>query len=201
MGGESVTHQHDQHTTTVQVLHGSESVLGDGHGKSLAKMDLAGSRAGARLGLSLLDCTETALLLGQRGLKLGVGIVLDEALGRKLFWGGGEDGLAEVLGAQLTDKSQAGGGEEHLLADLGGVGDICDGRQAGSGIIAAEEGIEGFVGLEVRLEGGQVVVERVGGLGEELDGSEGLAVDGDEKAEVFVAPEESVELGDKLLGG
>lgn len=198
---ESCSYEHDQDAAPVQLLHGCEGVRGNGHGEGLAEVDLPRPGAGAGLGLGLLDGTKAALLLGERSLELGVGIVLDETLGGELFRGSGEDGLAEVLGAKLADEGQAGRGEEHLLADLGGVGDVGDGGEVWCGVVAAKEGVEGFIGLEVRLEGREVVGEGRGGPREELDGFEGLGVDCGEEAKVVVGGEESVELGDELLGG
>lgn len=53
----------------------------------------------------------------------------------------------------------------------------------------------------MRLEGGEVVGEGGRRLGEELQGRERLGLDRDEEGEVVVGGEESVELGDELLGG
>lgn len=77
-----------------------------------------------------------------------------------------------MLGAQLSDQGQSSGCEEHLLANLGRVGDISHCCKVRGRVIAAKEGVKGFVGLEVRLEGSEVVVERGRGgcLLEELNG-------------------------------
>lgn len=167
-------------------------------------MDLPRARPpAALLGLGPLDALEAPLLLGQRRLELLVLVVLLEALGRDLLLGRGEDGLAEVLAAQLAHEREPRRREKHLLADLGDVRDVRHRREPGDRGVPLEEDVHGVgVGQGGEDELGDVLGEggRGGGGRQQADGHEGLILDGGEEPEVGVGLEELVELGVELLG-
>lgn len=154
----------------------------------VAEVDLLD--AGARAGLLLcpLDGAQALFLFRQRRIQLDMGVVLREAGGGQFGGVGDEEGFPEVLAAQLTRECQSSRCEEHLLPDLGGVGDVGDGDQLGSGLMAAEDDVEGLVGLEVRGQRRQVLGEGGGwGCGrEQLNGHERLGFDRRQEAEVGV---------------
>lgn len=139
------THQSHQTLATVglQPLECLQRVVEYGHGHALAHVDLPRPSApGALDSLSLLDALEAPLLLCQRGLELLVFVVFLEALRGELIAGGGVDGLAEVLAAQLAHQGQPRRGEQHLLPDLGRVRDVADGDEPGRRVVALEEEVE-----------------------------------------------------------
>jgi hypothetical protein len=71
----------------------------------------------------------TLFLLRQRRGLSGVLLVLCPALSRELRRFGREQSLPETLNAQLSHEREAGGSEEHLLADgcaIGNVGHGCE---------------------------------------------------------------------------
>lgn len=157
------TYQRHQTPASVglQLLEGLQRVFHYRHGHALAEVDLPGSSApGALDGLGLLDTLEAPLLLSQRRLELLVLVVLVEALGGELVAGGGVDGLAEVLTAQLADQGQPRRGEQHLLPDLGRVRDVADGDEPRRRVVALEEEVERLrVGEGGEDEGVDVVGE------------------------------------------
>lgn len=127
----------------------------------LAEVDLPGAGApGALNCLGLLYALEAPLLLGQGRLELLVLVVLLEALRGELVAGGGVDGLAEVLAAQLAHQGQPGRGEQHLLPDLGRVRDVADGDEPRRRVVALEKKVERLrVGEGGEDEGVDVVGE------------------------------------------
>lgn len=145
----------------LQLLEGLQRVLLHGHGHALAEVDLPGAGAPSALdGLCLLDALEAPLLLGQRRLELLVLVVLLEALRGELVAGGGVDGLAEVLAAQLAHQGQPRRGEQHLLPDLGRVRDVADGDEPRRRVVAFEKKVERLrVGEGGQDEGVDVVSE------------------------------------------
>ena len=68
-----------------------------------------------------------------------------------------------MLGAEFAQEREARGCEEHFLAHGCGVGDIGDGDEGlvgrGQRICAAEEDVEGGIGLDVGLEVREVGIE------------------------------------------
>ena len=83
--------------------------------------------------------------------------------GGQLVGFGREYAFREVLAAEFADECEAGGCEEHLLPYGGGIGDVCNGNErlvgGGERVGATEEDVEGFVGLDVSAEVGEVVEE------------------------------------------
>lgn len=163
-------------------------------------MDLPSARARSGLLLSSLYLTQSLLLLGQRGRQLVVRVMLLEAAGAQLVSRVGQDTLAEVLGSELADEGQACGCEEHLLAHGRLVGDVRHGEEIGGIVVAAEDGVEGGVGLEVGLESGEIVAEGRARGWEGCRGGEGLFLDGDQEAKRRRRLEQRRELSLELLG-
>lgn len=196
------THQHNQHApaTAAQVGQCLQGVVLDWHVHSRAQVNLTHARASAGLGLGPLHLTQRPLLLGQGRVQAGVLIVSGETGGGQLVGGSGENGLAEVLGPELAHERQARRREEHLLAHLGGIGNVGDGDEARRIVVAPEENVERLVGFQVRRQLAQVGVEVGRRAGEAGQGPESLRGDGDEKAELRRIREEGVELGDELFG-
>lgn len=202
---QNSTHQHHQGlpTLTAQLLQRRQRILLHRHTHLLAHVHLPrGSAPTTLLGLGLLDPLQAPLALRQRRLQLLVLVMAREPSRRQLVLGRSEDGLAEVLPSQLAHERQPRRGEEHLLADFGGVGNVGDGDELGHGVVALEEDVERVgIGEGGDEEGGDVLVEGGGRGGcEELAGYEGFILDGDEEAE-GVCREKLVELGCQLLRG
>lgn len=131
-------------------------------------MNLPGPCARPSLSLSPLDLAKTLLLLRQRRLQLLMRIMPLEPPGAQLLRRRDKKGLAEVFRAQLTRERQSRRGEEHLLSDGCGIGDVGDGAEVGCRVEAAEEDVQGCIWLEVRCEEVEVVGEGGGrGGGEE----------------------------------
>ena len=84
-----------------------------------------------------------------------------------------------MFATQLTNQRQSRSRKQHFLADRRGIGDVGDGGE-GVGRGGAEEDVSGFVGLEERVEGGEVGGEGGGG-GEGGFGDEGFGGDGCEE--------------------
>lgn len=112
-----------------------------------------------------------------------------------------EDGLAEVLRPELPHERQPRRCEQHLLPHGRRIGHVRHGEQARGIVVAAEEDVERFVGLDVLLQAGKVVAEAGGFKGEGRAGDEGFAFDGDDEAKGVGAGEEGGELSLELLGG
>lgn len=115
-----------------------------------------------------------------------MGVVLLEALLTQLLGQRDEDGLSEVLRSQLANKCQPCGGEQHLLANGCRVWHKGDGEELGSGVEPTENDVEGDIGLDVRLQAGEVVFKGGGGRRQRGKGDERLFVDGREKAKGVV---------------
>lgn len=139
-------------------------------------MALPRRSAAALSGLGLLDALQTLLLLGQGRGQAGMGLVLGPAVSGEFLLGGDEKGLAEALDAELADERQARGGEEHLLAHGGRVGDVGDGDVgvgvAGGGIVELQEDVGGGGRGQQRVQGGEV-----GGEGGAAAGGDGVCWD------------------------
>lgn len=82
--------------------------------------------------------------------------------------------------AERFEQREARGGEEGFALNGRDVGDVGDGDDGG---VTAQEEVEGFVGLDVGREGGEVGVEVCGGRGdggERVDGFGGWGNGGEE---------------------
>lgn len=205
LGEHNSTHQHHQvlAALTTQLLQRRQRILMHGHTHLLTHVHLPrASSPTALLGFSVFDTLQAPLALRERRLELLMLVVPRKPGGRQLFLSRSEDSLTKVLSSQLAYERQPRRGEEHLLAHLGGVGDVGDGDKLGHGVVALEEDIEWVgVGQGGNEEGGDVVVEGGGRGGcEKLDWHEGFILDGDEEAK-GICREELVELGCQLLRG
>ena len=130
-------------------------------------------------------------------------VVFVEALARQLGRRRGEDGLAESLDAELSNESQTRGCEEHFLAHGGGVRDVGYGDEGRCvvGDVAAEDDVEGCIGLEMWLQEGQIIAKGGRGGGEDGQGDEGFGGYGTEEAKLIGGRDESLESGEEFLGG
>lgn len=165
-------------------------------------MDLTHARARTGLGFGLLDLAQGPLLFGQGGVHLGVLVVLVKAGGGQLVGHGGEDGVAEVLGAQLAHERQPRRREQHLLPHLGRVRHVRHRHQVRRAVVPPQQDVQRLVGLEVRAQlrdvGGEVARGRA--PRQRGHGRQRLRADGHEQPEERGVGEERVELGDELLG-
>lgn len=124
-----------------------------------------------------------------------------EPLFRQLVGHGHERRLAEVLGAQLSRQRQTRRCEQHLLADLGGIGHVRHGNELGRVFVAAEDGIEGDIGLDEGLEDREVLA-KVGRCARDgLDGRQSLALNGHQQGKVGRRRQQRAEGLLELLGG
>ncbi len=150
------THQHDQRPPVPggQFLQSFKRRLSNGRGHVLAQVDLARAGAHASLLLGTPHLAQAPLLLGERCLHGGVSIVFLETGRGELLGRGRKQCLAEVLAPQLAHKGQTRRGKQHLLTHRGGVWHVCHGHQGRGGRVASQDDVEGFIGLDVRLQQG-----------------------------------------------
>lgn len=148
-----------------------------------------------------LDLSQGPLLLRQRRIQLSVSLMLLEPGLGQLLLGSREDRLAEMLRAKLTDQGQSRRRKEHLLPHGSIIGHMCDGEELRRSVMAAQDSVEGSIGLDVRLEGGKVVGERGRLRLQGFDGDEGFLVDGDDETKGTGRFEQRGELSLELLGG
>lgn len=164
-------------------------------------MDFSDGSARSSFLLCPLDLAQRLLLFGQGRCQGIVRIVGLESVRRQFLGHGHEGGLAEVLRAQLSHQRQPCRGEQHLLADFGGIWNVCHGNKLGRVVVAAEDGIEGDVWLDEWLQHRQIL-SKVGGFARDrLNGNQGFALDRHKQGKVGGRREQRAERLLELLGG
>lgn len=198
---ETTYQNHQVQRPAAQLLQRVHGLVIGRHHQALAQVNLLGRCASASLVLGALDGLQALLLLRQRRLKGGMGVLFLEAGGRQLVLCVCKERVAEVFGAELAHERQARRRKQRLLAHLGQVRHKGHGNKRRRRVVALQDHVQRFAIAEVRRERGQVCGKGRPRAVEQAHGLELFVGNGDEQAEKARRALELLELGDQLLRG